>query len=206
MSRSDIKKGMILQSLAENIKKDVEQREEPRYTTHSNNKERDTQMKTITKQELIDRVNGIKGTTFVSLDIESTPRMRKTGNPYLDATKAVTLSGAINFDYEHSNNLQLQREGKEADFKAQKRSWGEHVGNWIEHKGNHYLQVKVENASAPVFTQHGESIDKEDIKPFLYESKKPHTQENLDTEIIVRDVKLDSIKVIRAFGDEFELV
>ena len=163
-------------------------------------------MKQITKQELIDLINEVKGVTFVSVDIESEPRMRKTDNPYMGATKQVSLSGAVNYDYGHSVNLQLDREDKEANFQVQKRAWGEHVDNWVVHKGNHYLPIKIENASDPTYVYDGEEVNVEELKPFLYESKKPKTQEDVTKEIIVRDVKIDSIKHIRAFGDEFEVV
>ena len=163
-------------------------------------------MKTITKKELIELVNGIKGTTFISADIASEPKMRKTDNPYLGATKVTTLSGAINFDYESSVNNQLDREGKEADFKAAPRSWGQHVDNWIEHKGNYYLPIKVQGHSDPIFIHEGNKIDKEVLKPFLYESHKPHTQEELDKEVVVRDVKIENIRVIRILGGEYLIV
>jgi len=163
-------------------------------------------MKIITKHELIDRINEVKGTTFISVDIASEPRMRKTGNPYLGATKHVSLSGAINHDYENSVNKQLAREGKEADFEVKKRSWGEHVDNWVVHKDKYYLPIKIEGSSDATYVYEGELVDNDELKPFLYESKKPKTQDDVVKEIIVRDVKIDSIKRIRAFGEEFEIV
>lgn len=163
-------------------------------------------MKTITKKELIDMVNDIKGVTFVSVLVHSEPKMRKTDNPYLGATKVVTLSGAIGFDYQNSVNLQLGRENKDTDFVAQPRSWGTHEKNWITHKGNYYLSVKVQGTSDSDFIYEGNKINKDILEPFLYESKKPHTQEALDTAVTVRDVKIDNIKCIRAFGEEFVVI
>ncbi len=163
-------------------------------------------MKKITKQELIELVNGIKGTTFISADIVTEPKMRKTDNPYLGATKVTTLSGAINFDYESSVNNQLERENKETDFRAAPRSWGQHVDNWVEHKGKYYLPIKVQGHSDAIFIHEGNKIDKDVLKPFLYESHKPHTQEELDKEITVRDVKIESIRAIRIKGDEYLVV
>ena len=163
-------------------------------------------MKTITKTELIEKLNAIKGTTFISLDMVTAPRMRKTGNPYMGATKTVSLSGAFNFDYENSVNNQLEREGKEANFESQGRAWGQREGNLIEHKGVHYVQLKVQGSSEPVFRYEGKEISKDVLEPFLQESHKPHTQESLEKEVVVRDVKLDNIKAIRVAGEELLVV
>ena len=165
-------------------------------------------MKKITKADLITLVNSATGASFISLDMESEAKMRKTGNPYVGAVKEVTLSGQINFDYANAVNNQLEREGNATagTFTAQARAWGTREGNWITHNGNHYLTVKVQNASDPVFFFEGKQIAKDVLTPFLTESKKPHTQAELDKEVIVRDVKLDSIKVIRAFGEEYKVV
>ena len=142
-------------------------------------------MKPITKKELIDLINKIKGVTFVSVDVQTEPKMRKTDNPYLGTTKLVTLSGAINYDYENSVNNQLLREGKEANFIVSPRKWGEHANNWIEYKNDYYLSIKVENYSEPVFIYNGNKIDKELLEPFLQKSKDPKTQENLEKKVIL---------------------
>lgn len=163
-------------------------------------------MKTISKIELIEKINSIKGASMVSIDIVSEPRMRKTDNPYLGATKSVTLSGVINFNYENSVNNQLERENKERDFESQSRSWGTHEGNLITHKGEYYLSIKVQNSSQPVYIYEGHQLEKAAVEPFLYESRKPHTQENVEKEIVVRDVKISNIKSFRAFGDEYLVV
>ena len=160
-------------------------------------------MKIITKQELIDKVNEIKSSTFVSLDVATSPNMSKTGNPYMGTTKITTLSGILNFDYGTSVNNELQREGKDADFVPQKRAWGEKNKNWIEHKGQHYLPIKVNGSSEPSYKFNGVELSKAELSPFLYESVKPHTQENVEKEIVVRDLKIESIKVIRMMGEEF---
>jgi hypothetical protein len=163
-------------------------------------------MKKITKDELREIINGVKGTTFVSIDMESEARMRKTGNPYVGATKVVTLSGAIGYDYTSSVNRQLDREGKETNFVAQPRAWGKWENNWIEHKGFYYLPVKVQGASDPIFKYNGAVLEKSTLEPFLQESHKPHTQEALEKEVVVRDVKIDNIRKIRVLGDEFEVI
>lgn len=164
-------------------------------------------MQKISRQELVKLVDEQKGAEPVSVDIVTTPNMRKTGNPYLGCTKSVTLSGMFNFDYENSVNNQLAREGKDAEFEAQKRAWGERVGNWIKHDDAFYLQLKVQGASTPVYVDaKGARIDPTLLEPFIYKSKKPHTQEDLDKQIVVRSVKLENIAVIRVKGAEYLVV
>jgi hypothetical protein len=160
----------------------------------------------ITKQELIDKINDIKGNTFVSIDIKSELRMRKTDNPYLGAEKIVRLSGAINFDYTNSVNSQLTREGKEATFEAKPRKWGTRVGNWITHNNNHYLNVKVQDSSEPIYLFNEAVIAKKKLEQWLQVSSKPKTQETLETEVVVRDIKIDNIKIIRMMGEEYVVV
>lgn len=170
---------------------------------------RNLKMKAISKKELIDLVNDIKGATFVSIDIATTPRMKKTNNPYFDkVTSASTLSGQINYDYENSINLQLEREGSESagNFKSQPRSWGSWEDNWITHKGEHYLPVRVLSRGESVFFVDGEKIDIDKIKPFLHESKHPKTQEDLEKKIAVRDIKISNIQIIRINKEEYRVV
>ena len=163
-------------------------------------------MKTITKKELIEKMNTVKGATILSVDVLTAPRMRKTDNPYMGATKVVTLSGITNFDYQNSVNNQLVREGKEPEFVSQKRTWGERQENWIVHNGNYYLQLKVQGSSTPVYRFNDEVIEKDVLQPFLQEPHKPHTQDTLEAEVVVRDIKLENIRCIRAFGEEYLVV
>ncbi|MDD4389678.1 MAG: hypothetical protein PHW03_02625 [Eubacteriales bacterium] len=165
-------------------------------------------MKKITKADLITLVNSATGASFISLDMKSEAKMRKTGNPYVGAVKEVTLSGQINFDYANAVNNQLEREGNATagTFTAQARAWGTREGNWITHNGNHYLTIKVQNSSDPVFFFEGKRVDKTVLEPFLIESKKPHTQAELDKPVTVRDVNINNIRSIRLFNEEYQVV
>lgn len=164
-------------------------------------------MKKITKTELATIIKASNGAaTFISVDIETDPRMTKSNNPYVGAIKRVTLNGVINFDYTNSVNNQLQREGKDTDFVSKPRVWGTWDGNLITHNGEYYLNMKVDSSSDSIYVFNGTAIDSTLVKPFLPKSSKPHTQAELDKEVVVRDVKFDSIKKIRAFGEEYVIV
>lgn len=165
-------------------------------------------MNKIAKQDLVTLINSVSGATFVSVDIASEPRMRKTNNPFVGAIKVVTISGQINFDYTNAVNNQLERENNETagEFKAKSRVWGKREDNWITHNGQYYLTIKVQNSSEPLFIFEGHEITKDKLEPFLTVSKKPHTQAELDKEIVVRDIKLDNIRVIRTMGEEYIVI
>lgn len=161
-------------------------------------------MKRITKRELIDIISNNKGCEAISIDIETHPRMKKIGNPFEGVIKVCSLSGLIGFNYENSVNNQLERENKERNFRAQERIWGKHYNPYfIIHNDNFYLNIKVQFASESKYFLNGKEIKVEEILPYLYESKKPHTQDNLKNEIVVRTVKIDSIKRLRYKGEEY---
>jgi hypothetical protein len=154
--------------------------------------------------------NANKGTTAIAFEAETTPRMRKTNNPYFGKVKKVAhVGGLIGTNYENSVNNQLNREGKDANFTAKPRKWGVRDSEHrfiIHHKGEVYLSVKPQqtNAKTRFFnTETGEEIAKETLKPWLQESSKPATQDNLDKEIPERDYKMSALKNISIGGKKF---
>jgi hypothetical protein len=95
------------------------------------------------KSALLER----KGTTFVTIVAETDPKLRKRGNPYAGrVTKRSRVNGAIGWIYGNGVNRQRIREGLDPDFEAFPRKWGERIKGtpFVEHKGNTYLELKVE--------------------------------------------------------------
>jgi len=152
----------------------------------------------------------VKGTTGISIDTVTEPKMRKTNNPYFGRiTKHCTMNGMIGFDYENSVNNQASREGKKTR-KAKPRAWGVLTADriFVTHKDEYYLQVKVQSLSdTPVYFDGDTEIDKEVIKPFLVESSgKSSTQADIEKEVIVRDVKMSNVKEMRFAGGEYKII
>jgi hypothetical protein len=167
-------------------------------------------MNELTKAEFFDVIqNEIKGTTFVTASIETEVKMLKRGNPYAgeSVTKVQNMNGAIGFDYENSVNRQRDREGNEENFEANSRKWGILLEGRkiVEHKGNYYLQFKVENSSNVKYFMNGQEIEKEMIAEWL-PKKKESTTQDVEKQVIVRDVKFDSIKSIKMKGMEYLLI
>lgn len=160
----------------------------------------------ITKSEAVNIISrNVKGTTTITIDMDSPMdgkgKMRKTGNPFVGKgiIKRVTMNGMIGFDYENSVNRQATREDKEHRG-AKPRTWGTLTPDrlFVEHKGQYYLQMKVQKASTPVYMYpDGTILETSEIKPFIPIKKKSSTQSDIDKEVIVRDVKMENITGMR---------
>jgi hypothetical protein len=148
-----------------------------------------------------------KGTTPISFESITEPKMNKTNNPYFgNVLKVSFVGGLIGYNYENSVNNQLEREGKEADFISNPRSWGVRDENHpflVHHKDETYLSVKVQQTNKkPIYINKTtkEVIPTEKLIPFLPKSNKPNTQRDLDKEVIVRDYKVSNLKKLTIGG------
>jgi hypothetical protein len=168
----------------------------------------------ISEQAMIEMIDmNVKGNTMVSLDSVTTPKMRKTNNPYLGVKKYQSKSGCIGFDYRNSVNNQAEREDKEYR-EVKKRAWGVLSPNriWVHHtdkKGNFkvYLQLKLQSTANTVYRMpDGSIVDEEKLLPFMQESEPSSTQADLDKNIIVNDINIENIVAIRMFGKEWKIV
>jgi hypothetical protein len=156
--------------------------------------------------------NNVKGTTAVSILSETPVRMvkkhreTKEANPYLGAVKSQKKNGMIGFDYGNSVNNQAEREGKE-QRETHSRTWGILSDSrlFVHHKGNSYLQVKVQSVTDTVYMLNGKEISAEDIKPYLSASKPSSTQADLDKQVIINDIKMVNVKAITMQGETFIL-
>ena len=105
----------------------------------------------------------IKGCQFMNVVAITDPDMYKksqvdnTPNPFIGRVKKVTITPMqFNYSYENAVNNRLDREGCEADFKAEPLSWGAWVkgleNKVIEHKDMLYLRTYcVRNARPRTF-------------------------------------------------------
>lgn len=139
-----------------------------------------------------------RGAFFVTIEAQTVPEMRKTGNDYFGRIRKLSrVNGVLNWTYEKSVNSQREREGSEPDFVAEPRKWGMRIPHtcFIEHKGNLYLEIKVQRAIETSYTCDGEPIDVETIRPWFPKKRESGRQE-LDHPVIPRDYALTSIQAI----------
>ena len=164
----------------------------------------------ITKNELVTKIESIKGATFVGLDYDAPVTMLKTGNPYASQTltKVSSVSGQINGDYEIGVNTRRQNEGKATDFVVSERSWGEHVtpALIVNDKGLYSIQMRMLNhPSSVTYYLDGQPIDKKQIVAYLPKHK-PSNSQGTDDPIIIRTYRIDRIKAIRIGGEMLNVV
>lgn len=172
---------------------------------------RENKMNKITAKEFMEMVERQNGSEFVGIDLitDPTDEMRKKDNPYLGSTKHFSLTGILGYDYEKSVNNQLEREGKISNFEAAERKWGTRLNRYfVEHKGQFYLTVKVQNSSDPIYVKGSKKFDSEEVTPFLYAKKEAlrQVEAGVDSPVIHRDIKIASIKSIRMRNGEYEII
>lgn len=175
-------------------------------------------MPTITKNQLVDRLMNLRGAKFTTIVAETDPRMRKTGNPFVGATKVSRVNGVVNWIYQNSVNNQRVREGQPLNqqgevehFSPEPRKWGQrlkhetgHVAPLVEHKGKHYLELKVERSLGHEYRLNGETLDSQDVAEFL-PKRKEGARQKVDNPVVLRDYSIENIRQITIDGVIYEV-
>jgi hypothetical protein len=158
----------------------------------------------LTLEQLRDNLLALKGSAIVTINAETLPAMRKTGNPYASAVKVSAVNGVINWIYEAAVNRQRTRENLEADFRSYPRKWGQRIQGTplVEHKGNYYLEMKVQGACSTYYVGTQE-VSHNDITPYLRPLSP--SRQGVTREIILRDYALENIKSITYRGETIEI-
>ena len=159
---------------------------------------------------LQDILLNFKGYSFAGLQTLTDARAKKTDNPFKDKIVLKESQLLVNVGFHYSNSLvsQAKRENVSTDFDVQPRKWGIRLPNspLVEHKGNYYLEAKVENVFQTRFTDvDGNELDKQDVLPFLPKKRESATQDRLEKKVYLRDFKLASIQKF-AFDGKIYLV
>lgn len=161
----------------------------------------------LNKEQLKEYLLTLKGSKFIGICTATHPKMRKTGNPFVEAIKLATAVINVNIDYEGAVNRSLVKQGEKADFTAGS-NWHEPVfdaaGRWTpfcRHRttGDYYLRGTVRSWGNKQFLMpDGSNIAEEVIKPFL--------QVSAPREVDFHTFKLDSIRGITSEGQTVLLV
>jgi len=170
-------------------------------------------MPTITRSALVDRFLARRGAMPITFTAETAPDMRKTGNPYVGATKIAQVNGiGGSWNYGTAVNNQRGREDKPMDFVPHARKWGVRVTHadgkltgLVEHKGAYYLEVRVGSSLHHEYRFNGAVLDGNLIHPFLAQKREGSRQE-VDNPIIVRDYKIENLRQITMDGETFDVV
>lgn len=160
----------------------------------------------ISKEQLQAMLRESKGAKIVTLTTITRPELKKD-NPYSNVVKISRINGIVNFKYANAVNKQREREGKETDFKPQKRKWGTRLEGlpFVSHvnkEGKHklYLEVKIEKVLSTEYkSDDGSVIDKKDIEPFMKKGSFGDYQ-GLDKEVVIKDYDVANIATIDIDG------
>ena len=106
-------------------------------------------MPTLSKSELVDHLMGLRGAKFTTIVAETDPRMRKTGNPYVGATKISRVNGVVNWIYRTlsttsvvvKTNLWIIRE--RSNILSQNQESGELGSSTIAVMSLHWWSIRV---------------------------------------------------------------
>lgn len=183
-------------------------------------------MQTITRDELREQLSTRKGASMVSIVSTTEPAWRakhaETGEPNPlrgEVHKISHVNGVINWRYANAVNNQRVREEQPLDdegnvehFEALPRKWGQRISRddgtitpLVEHKGRHYLELKVERSLGHEYRKaDGSTLTDEEVHPWLRKRSKS-TRQGTDKEIILRDYALDSINEIRMDGELYQV-
>jgi hypothetical protein len=184
-------------------------------------------MATITRDELQTMFMGLDRPLIATLltdvepDMVKKDRDTKEPNPYLGRIrKRSRVNGIIGaWNYTNSVNNQRVRESdaetvEEVEavpvFEALPRAWGERLAGTalVHHKGQHYVEVKVERAIETVYVIDGEEATPEqiaDLRRFLSKRDNEGQRQEVEKVIILRDYKLDNIRAVRVNGEQYDV-
>lgn len=163
-------------------------------------------MLTITKkEELIEFFNGFKTPGKAVIVSKTAVKMNKKDvlsktipNPFAELFKVQTMECLVNIDYQELVNDIRSFEDKSTDFKAEKRTWGEHVNaSIIEHNGEYYLQCIPEKKYAYSYERaDGSKIEYSEFDAFVPKPKeafKDVSRQETEVRVDIRTFKLSSI-------------
>jgi len=169
-------------------------------------------MTQITKNELLNLLNGVEKSTFVHLVTETKVRMNKTGNPYFDkVVKRSSSNFLMGNDYEDRVQTNEEKEGLEGNFEVEEMKGKRHISKVVcvdtKTETKHYLCVERFNEIKPKieYSFEGNTIEKIMFENYLVKVSEIQKQQQ------VRKVRwltygIDSIKEISFNKEQYEVV
>lgn len=171
----------------------------------SNNTEKEVVL--VDKMGLVRELMQIKNAVPATIIAVTEEKMNKTKNPFYGrVTKKQRSNVFINFDYANSVNKRLVKEGKEADFVAHQRVWGERLPNTpiVFHNNTYYLEAGFLTKNDPKveYFLDGEPTDKAVFETYMKPKTKSSGNQGLEdeNEVVLRDFKIDSVHEIHMNG------
>ena len=155
----------------------------------------------------------LEGGTFVGMDT-ATPVTLKGGkkNPQqgrvtkvMQGAQVMSFSNTNGSAYDKMVKRRLAAEGKDPEsFKLSPRAWGERMAGtpFVEHKGEHYLEVIFLRAGTVQYQLDGQPVDIAEIQGLP--DKREGEQGGLEHKVVIRTFKLENVTALRAYGQEWK--
>lgn len=175
---------------------------------------------TMTRAELIETMHHLRGARIVTLHTEVEPAIKKPKTSWMAGRilKRSKINCVINFHYSNAVNKQREREAAplmehplvlagvatiEVEyFEALPRKWGTRIDGTplITHKGEWYLETKVERVYDTEYLLDNKPVDKSEISEYLVERGGESARQGVEKQIILRDYKVSSLRAITMGG------
>lgn len=171
---------------------------------------------TITRTELIRRIESRKGAEAIRIYAETDARLLKTGNPHPLTRKRHVASVLLGTRYAENIN-KLLPEGV-TPFVVSPRKWGEkrESGKVVDHKGKVYLIIRSTGLSRKAnkkfveYVENGEKIEFEKIRPFFPANNGSAKQAEKGIEksrqVEERDFSIENILAVKMRGEMLTVV
>ena len=176
-------------------------------------------MKTITRRKLADILASVDHAIPLGFIALTDADAKKTDNPYGRILKLTRINAFAGADYTRSVNRALVKEGKEPTFVAKGRAnQTERISPCLARKvvdgeDRFYLPVQIRHARKPLYlVQRARglgrtmltAVSKEQVEPFLPVSRQP-AQGGVESPVVYRDFRLDSITQISLNGEQYRI-
>ena len=166
----------------------------------------------------------VKGSSVSTIRTKTIPKLTKKSRTtkqtleeifnHTSLTKISKRYVSCGHRYSRTVNNRLLKEGKEDNFKALKRTWGERIGNSIlfTHKDSIYLECFYIQANSKrtiheYYWEDGTEVTKEEQKYLeinFLPIKKTESRQGTDEEVKLNVIKLESINEFKGYGFELK--
>ena len=157
--------------------------------------------------------DNVNGATFISLTTSTTPTLRGgKKNLHLGRIQKVTVgSNVMIFQNKKSSSYadmvqrRLAKEGKDpSSFTLSPRTWGHRIAGtpFVEHKGEHYLEVIFLHSGVTHYELDGNMISKRNVRG-LPPTPEGGRQGGLSDKVVIRTFKVSSIESLTIGGKEY---
>ena len=166
----------------------------------------------LTADEATELLKSIERSQPVGFTAITDPRMTVTDNPFRDRVDKVTIgSGWINFRYSRTVNRQRIREGRPADFVADRRKWGRKLPHCpvIEHTvdddDEFYLEIKRERWTSHHFERRtAKRIPRHELRRWL-PAEPLNKRQRLSKPVALRDYTIRNLAELRIDQSAFTI-